>query len=122
MHDHDGPTATIRYAAVAGLTTVPDEDRPHVHRDGNVSTLCRTHTSGKTSSTRCAARSTMRRPPPLDRARGGPEHRRRAASQIVLERALGKPRQTVPIARLYDVRAKRRVVIAHNLVQAPSSG
>jgi len=37
--------------------------------------------AGKTWSTRCAARSAMRRPPSLDLARDGPELRRRAAAR-----------------------------------------
>ena len=53
-------------------------------RCGWLSTHCRTATGGNTWSMRCVVRSAIRHPPPLDLARDGPEHRRRAATRAGL--------------------------------------
>jgi len=120
LHDHDSPTPTIRDAAHPSLPTVPAKDRPHIHRNdcptqGMVPRQDVPHPRWQRQhplSYRYIRKDIVHQ---MRRALGHTASTTTGTEPSAFAQERDEPRQTVPVARLFHVRAKRLVVIAHNL-------
>ena len=112
QHAHEGLAQIV----------VPGQQIPDL--GGRLNTHWRTGTSGNTWSTRCAARSVIRRPPQLGQNPLPLQEKatRRSTPQDRVKLLLDEPRQALAVAQMGGLRPERLEVLAHDLLQDAPCG